>query len=96
MMFVTPRLLIEGATVVAYDPQVNPNIVNDHDGLAWAMSALEAARGADAVAVMCEWPEFFELDLKALQLVMNGRVLADGRYVWPRKVVEALGFMYVV
>lgn len=90
------RLLSEGATVIAYDPQVKSNIINDHPGLIWAETVLEAARGADAVAVMCEWPEFREVDLKALQLVMNGRVLVDGRYVWSRKVVEALGFMYVV
>jgi UDPglucose 6-dehydrogenase len=90
------RLLKEGAQVVAYDPQVKPTIVNEHRGLVMASTALDAAKDADAVVLMCEWQEFQEIDLKSLQQVMKGRVLVDGRYIWSKKVVEALGFTYVV
>lgn len=93
--FIT-RLIADGASVVAYDPEVKATKLGAYSELALAPSALEAARGADAVVLMCEWPEFREIDLKALQLVMNGRMLVDGRYIWSRKIVEALGFMYVV
>ena len=95
MTFVA-RLIADGATVTAYDPEVKASKLAAYPELVLSPNELEAARGADAVALMCEWPEFREIDLKALQLVMNGRVLVDGRYVWSRKVVEALGFMYVV
>lgn len=94
-MTLIERLLKEGALVVAYDPQVKPTVVNDHPGLIFAANALDAAKDADAVALMCEWPEFAELDLKALRQTMKGRILADGRYVWSRKTAEELGFVYV-
>lgn len=89
------QLLRDGAQVIAYDPQVKSTIVEQHPGLEFAKTALEAARGADAVALMCEWPEFVELGLNTLQLVMAGRTLVDGRYAWSRKQAEDLGFLYV-
>lgn len=90
------QLLKDGAQVVAYDPQVRPTLVNDHHGLVMAATALEAAQAADAVALMCEWQEFQDFNLQALRQTMKGRVLVDGRYVWSRKIVENLGFVYVV
>ncbi|MEK7183689.1 MAG: UDP-glucose/GDP-mannose dehydrogenase family protein [Patescibacteria group bacterium] len=90
------RLLAEGANVIAYDPQVKPAVIQDRAGLEFAESALEAAKDADAVALMCEWQEFQDLDLKTLQATMKGLVLVDGRYVWSRAKVEELGFVYIV
>lgn len=85
------RLLAEGASVVAYDPQVKtvtqPIVV--------AQTALAACRGADAVVALCEWPEFSELDLAAMQQAMTGSVLVDGRYLWSRSTVEKVGLVYV-
>jgi UDPglucose 6-dehydrogenase len=90
------RLLDEGADVVAYDPQVKADVALAHPGLVIAETAMEAAEGAEAVAVMCEWQEFHDIDLLELQSAMKGLVLVDGRYVWSRKNVEELGFVYIV
>lgn len=89
------QLLHDGAQVVGYDPQVKSTIVNEHPGLVMATSALEAASGVDAVVLMCEWPEFKELDLSSLKQSMKGRILVDGRYAWSKKIVEEKGFIYV-
>jgi UDPglucose 6-dehydrogenase len=40
-------------------------------------TALDAARGADAVVVATEWPELREVELAAVLSVMKGRVVVD-------------------
>lgn len=83
----------EGACVRLYDPALSPA---QHDGLADELcdSALAAARGADAVAVLTDWPEFRALDLPALAATMAGRLLFDGRNLLDRAAVEAAGLRY--
>ena len=62
--------------VRVYDPQVTLN------GLArpcvtQTASALEACRGADALAVMTPWPEFATVSLSQVRELMRGRVVID-------------------
>jgi len=62
-----------GARVSACDPlaaAVNPSIERFDD-------PYDAARGADAVAVLTAWPEFSELDPHRLRSVMNGAAVVD-------------------
>lgn len=89
-------LCAAGATVTVYDPQVKT--LPQHLGLdaTFATDVLTCVQGVDAVALMCEWQEFYDIDLLKLKEAMSGNVLVDGRYVWSRKNVEALGFNYVV
>jgi len=83
----------EGAIVRAYDPsvQAGPNqaladeIVTDE---------LEAARGAEALAILADWPCFKDVCLTDVRAVMEGNVLFDGRNQLSRKDAEAAGFVY--
>ena len=54
------RLVAEGAEVAGYDPVVSHAQAAAllPRGIQLAESALEAARGADAVVIVTEWPEF--------------------------------------
>jgi UDPglucose 6-dehydrogenase len=88
-------LLDAGATVAAYDPQVKSLPQQFASNITFAPDALTCASTADAVVLMCEWPEFQDLDLNVLKAQMSGSVLVDGRYMWSRKNAEALGFIYV-
>ena len=57
--------------------------------------AVAAARGAEALIVVTEWPEFGQLDLAALRSVMKGSLLVDGRnFVDPESARDA-GFDYL-
>ncbi len=88
-------LLEQGTYVVAYDPvamekarQVLPEAVT------YASSVLEAADGADCVALLTEWPEFLSVDLEELRARMHHPLLVDGRNVFDRDHIERLGFTY--
>ena len=44
-----------------------------------------AIEGADAVVLVTEWPEFAELDSRAVAAAMKGDVLVDGRNLFLRR-----------
>jgi UDPglucose 6-dehydrogenase len=84
-----------GASIVVYDPVAMENAKQVlPKGITYAASAYEAARGADAVAVITEWNEFRQIDLVHLAKELKGRVLFDGRNVYDPQSVKDLGFMY--
>lgn len=90
-------LLNEGATVQAYDPAANAAAaqVLQHDNLHFHPGAYEAARHADALAILTEWNEFRNLDLKEIKKMMNGDVLLDARNVLDPDAVASHGFVYL-
>jgi UDPglucose 6-dehydrogenase len=83
----------EGALVRLYDPALNTATGEDLADVL-CVSALEAVEGADAVAVLADWPELRDVDLCAAASHMQGLVLYDGRNLLSRKDVEAAGFVY--
>ena len=88
---VAHRLLGRGAEVAAFDPAVK-----EVPGLAieYHSDAYGAVRGADAVLLMTEWPEFLRLDLAAVRELMRGRLLFDARNLFRPDEVLAAGFAY--
>jgi UDPglucose 6-dehydrogenase len=93
-------LLAEGAKVVVYDPQVpeaqiradvlgkekNPNLVV-------VSSALEATKGAHAVAILTEWDEFKSIDFEKIYKEMfKPAFLFDGRNILPHPKLKEIGF----
>lgn len=71
--------LIDALPAVAvrvYDPQVTLNgVARPH--VTQTASALEACRGADALAVMTPWPEFAAVSPSQIRELMRGRVVLD-------------------
>jgi UDPglucose 6-dehydrogenase len=59
-----------------YDPAVPATAVR-HPAVAAAASALDAAVGVDALAIMTPWPTFRELKPSDLGAVMAGRTVVD-------------------
>ena len=53
------------------------------------------ARGADALVLVTEWPEFAELDLPRLRRLMRTPLLLDGRNFFDPDQVRSAGFTYV-
>jgi UDPglucose 6-dehydrogenase len=91
---VISALLNEGASVRAFDPaasaqvpaDVAPTLVDD---------ALEAARDADALVVLTDWPDFKDVPLDLVTQAMCGRLVLDGRNVLDPGAVSAEGLTYV-
>ncbi len=93
-------LLAEGARVVVYDPKVVAAEIR-HDvlgneqnpNLEVAGSALEACKGAHAIAVLTDWDEFKTLDFAAIMSVMpKPPFIFDGRNILPHKKLSEMGF----
>jgi len=87
--YVVRELLERGARVVVYDPYTSESF-----GAERASSLEDAVRGADAVVIVTDHPEFRGLDLKSIAELVRHRVIVDGRrIVGPHQAVEC-GFKY--
>jgi UDPglucose 6-dehydrogenase len=83
-----------GVTVRAYDPEGMEIAKGIMPGITYCSDAYEAAKGADAVALVTEWDIFRALDLKRLAETMAGTAMVDLRNVYRPDEVEAAGFAY--
>ena len=76
---VAAQVQLQGGEVTVYDPRAMDNARKMYPGLAYAETALEAARGAHVVLHLTEWPEFREMDPQELGAVVARRRILDGR-----------------
>jgi UDPglucose 6-dehydrogenase len=86
---IVERLLEEGATVRAYDPQAHVSL----PGLTQVGSALEACEGSDSLVVLTEWPEFIGADLEGVAARLRGKHVVDTRNVLDHRSAERAGLV---
>lgn len=108
-VYVMKELLEERAMLSVYDPKVTRaqmfeefkySTAVTHDSfseldrhIVTAESAMEAARGSHAIAIMTEWDEFVALDYQAIYDVMSKPAfIFDGRNILPHAELRAIGF----
>jgi UDPglucose 6-dehydrogenase len=60
----------------------------------YASDPYEALIGADAMALMTEWPEFRMPDLEQMTNLMRSRVIFDGRNIYNPEEIKKAGFEY--
>jgi UDPglucose 6-dehydrogenase len=91
-------LLEEGCTVVAYDPAASERAMLElpaGPSMRYVDDPYLAAREADALLVLSDWPAFAELDLDRLHSCLRYPIVVDGRNVFdPREMLER-GFTYL-
>ena len=90
-------LLSQGARVRAYDPVAVErcnSLLGERDGLDYAPSAGEAVRGADALAIVTEWPQFRSPDFDKLRERLRQPVVFDGRNLYLPDLMKDKGFRY--
>lgn len=73
------QLHLHGAQVSVFDPKANETALAKFPTLDYAESALAAARDADLLLHLTEWPEFQEVDPVALGDVVRRKQVLDGR-----------------
>jgi UDPglucose 6-dehydrogenase len=88
------RLLAEGASVRAYDPQAMKKTQAQFPTVNYCSDAYEVASGADAVLLLTEWPEFRELDWARIRDAMLRPLVLDGRNLLDPAKMRELGFEY--
>jgi len=94
-------LIAAGAKVRAYDPIANesarqclPNEWFARGQLLLAGHQYQALEGADAMALVTEWKPFRQPDFRAMQRIMRGHVIFDGRNQYDPQQVNRYGFDY--
>jgi UDPglucose 6-dehydrogenase len=91
------RLWSAGASVRVYDPvalEEAARIYGERADLVLCKSAYEAAKGADALAIITEWQEFRSPDFERLREILRTPVIFDGRNLYDPTMVGRFGFTY--
>lgn len=91
---VLQRVSGAGAQITAYDPAV-PNSVKELPLVEVVSDPLIAAKDADVLVVLTEWPEFKFVDFDQLAEQMRGRVIIDARNLLDRSVLLRRGFTVI-
>ena len=84
-----------GAKVVVFDPVAMEGARKALRGVEFAADAQDAARGADALAIVTEWNEFRNMDLRRLRRLMRRPILCDLRNIYDPDEVEAAGLRHI-
>ncbi len=90
-------LLAQGARVRAYDPMAIERcklLLGEREGLEYAAGAGEAANGADALAIVTEWPQFRSPDFARLRERLRQPIIFDGRNLYSPDLMRDRGFRY--
>jgi UDPglucose 6-dehydrogenase len=89
------HLLAQGADVIAHDPCATDNAAPSlPPQVRLARDPYECLAGADAVAILTEWPDYLRLDWDRAQRTMRQPVLIDGRNCLDPAAIARLGFRY--
>ena len=90
------ELVDAGAEVTAFDPmpRAREMAARELPQLRVAESIEAALRGADAVALVTEWPEFKGLDWASVRGLLRRAVIVDGRNALDREAMLDAGYRY--
>lgn len=97
----TPSLTVirglekRGAKIRAYDPLAMEQAKEHLPDITYCSSAFEAAKGADAIAILTEWDEFTYINFLKLRQESQCRLIVDGRNLFNPERMRNLGYHYV-
>lgn len=90
---VTALLRQAGAEIVAYDPAIPAeSVAPELAGIEVVDDAVVAAKDAEALIVLTEWPEFRTLDWPGLASIVGRPVVVDTRNLLDADVLRRAGF----
>ena len=88
-------LLDHGAHVRATDPKGMENMKEVFkDEVEWFADPVSCAAGADAVALLTDWPQYTTLPFRKISATMNNPIIFDGRNCLHRDIMRESGFQY--
>ncbi len=84
----------QGVAVTVHDPVAMAKAKPLLKGVRFAKDAYDAAKGADALVLVTEWPDYKGLDFARVLKTMENPVLLDGRNFYDPAAMRKLGFLY--
>ena len=89
------QLLDAGAEVIAHDPvAMHEARRRIGDRIAYADTSYAALPGADALVIVTDWNEYRHPDFGRIKETLKNAVVVDGRNLYDRRKMAALGFTY--
>ena len=92
---ILPKLVAEGVTVKAYDPEASRNAAPLLPGATIVETAEEALSGVDAALVLTEWDHFHRLNWREIAGTMRAPLLIDLRNIYDPQDIAEQGLRYV-
>lgn len=94
-LVIADLLIKEGVNVRAFDPEAMEEAkIELGDSIVYCKNELDAVMGADALALITEWPEFRTPNWGKIGKLMNNKLLFDGRNLYNRENLRNYGFEY--
>ena len=84
-----------GMKVKAFDPQADLTELDGPLDFEPVTDAYEAARGASALLVLTEWPEFTRLDFERIRSAMTSPLIFDAKNILHGARLGERGFRYL-
>jgi UDPglucose 6-dehydrogenase len=96
-LHIAEALVNRGAKVRVHDPVAMERARREYSHLEilYCDQILTLARGADALVLVTEWPEYSELPWNDIQASMRTPILLDGRNFLDRTALNQAGFRYL-
>jgi UDPglucose 6-dehydrogenase len=91
---VAAQFQLQGANVSVYDPRAMDNARKTLPSLDYAVSSIDACRGADVVLVLTEWDEFRGLQPQDLAGVTRAKRIVDARNCLDSHKWRSEGWVY--
>jgi len=85
-----------GYKIQTYDSIATGNAKKEllKKNIKFCKTPFEAVKNADVLALVTEWPEFSEIDMKKVKKLMRHLYILDGRNQFEPKELKNLGFYY--
>lgn len=94
-LVVIDKLVKAGATVRAFDPvSINEAKRRIGDKVTYCSSIYEAAKDADAIALVTEWKQFRMPSWTKIKQLMKDNVIIDGRNIYDHAEMQSEGFRH--
>lgn len=84
-----------GVQIAAYDPKAMEDAKRLLDEQELCADKYEAAKDADLLLVLTEWPEFVQADFGKVKALLAQPVIVDGRNCLDKEAVQQKGFTYI-
>lgn len=85
----------EGVKIKAFDPKAMNKAKKVLSGITFCKDAYTACQDSDCLAIVTDWNEFKELNLKRIKKSMREPIIVDGRNIYNPQTVRKLGFKYI-
>jgi len=89
------ELLAAGAKIKTYDPEAMDNVKEVFgDQIEFSQDEYDAAKDADALVIMTEWPVFRTPNFDKLDSTLKNKLIFDGRNLYNTDTMAELGYTY--